>query len=381
MYSGKTVSYKAIIDKLLRDFPFDEKVNNEECLEGLAEFMAHTNAGVTMESKVAYISICDGRGDLPFDLHKIKQAAELSGAKTMQDAECGIGTLIPMRWSTDNFHKRYHADARDYTTQSHSTYTVGQGFIFPSFPTGILALSYEAIPTDCDGFPTIPAEQQWLEAATFYLAYKIARKMWIRNEISSDKFELIERDRDWYFAQAVNHAKQFNGVDDMESFKNQMVRTIPSIQDHSSFFANMQLPELRFFRNKIGTSTGNGLGSVPIATTPSGIPGYNPTAPAEYLPVLITGTATAITNTTASSICQITSFGNTPITDHGICYTIGVNPIVSDPKISFGTIAGPGSFTCSMTGLLPNTTYHARAYATHASGTNYGNEITFTTLP
>ena len=382
MHAGITVSYKTIVDKLLRDFPFDEKVDNEQVIEWLAEFMAHTNAGITMESKVAYISIIDGRGDLPVDLYKIKQAAELSGALTLQDAECGKGRLIPMRWSTDNFHMRYHMDNRDYTTQANSTYTVGQGVIFPSFGCGVVALSYEGIPLDCEGFPMIPGEQQWLEAAAHYLAHRIARKMWLRNEITSEKYFAIERDKEWYFAQAVNHAKQFNGVDDAESFKNQMVRTIPSIQDHTSFFANMQLPEQRFFRNKIGTSVGNGLGSVTITTPPNGIPSFTSgNQQVEYLPILITGTATSITNTTASSICQVTSMGNTPITNHGICYSTSANPMIADSIISLGTLVAPGQFTCSLTGLLPNTTYHARAYATHTSGTSYGNEITFVTLP
>jgi hypothetical protein len=71
--------------------------------------------------------------------------------------------------------------------------------------------------------------------------------------LQADKFQIIERDRDWYFAQAVNHAKQWNGVDEAETVKNSVLRTIPAIQDHASFFANMQLPEQRKFRPKAGT--------------------------------------------------------------------------------------------------------------------------------
>ena len=168
MYSGNTVSYKTVVDKVFRDFGFKYDINDEEVLEWLAEFMAHTNAGVVMEDKVCYLDICDGRADLPNDLYKIKQTAQVEGAKDTEDAACGRGTLIPMRWSTDNFHLRYHKDDRDYTTQSRNTYTVGQGFIFPSFSKGMVAISYEAIPTDDCGYPTIPAEQQWLEAGAHY---------------------------------------------------------------------------------------------------------------------------------------------------------------------------------------------------------------------
>lgn len=252
MHAGNTVSYKAIIDKVIRDFAFNYDIHDEEGIEWLAEFMAHTNVGVVMDEKIAYIDICDGRGDLPFDLYKIGQVAHIEGADSIEDAACGNGRMYPMRWKTDFFHKRYHNDSRDYTTEGRETYTVGQGYIFTSMDKGMVAIAYSAIPTDDCGYPTIPAEQEWLTAGAFYIAYKIALKLWIKDEISDRKFNIIERDKEWYFAQAVNHAKQWNGVDEAESVKNSVVRTIPDLQAHASFFANMQLPEQRKFRPKAG---------------------------------------------------------------------------------------------------------------------------------
>lgn len=275
MYAGQTVSYKTILDKVIRDFGFNYDVHEEEGVEWLAEFMAHTNVAVTMEEKIAYIEICDGRGDLPFDLYKIGQVAHITGVESIEEAQCGAGKMYPMRWKTDYFHKRYHLDERDYTTEARETYTVGQGYIFPSMNAGVVAMSYSAIPTDDCGYPTIPGEQQWLEGGAHYIAYKIARKLWIRNELTADKFQIIERDRDWYFAQAVNHAKQWNGVDEAETVKNSVVRTIPALQDHASFFANMQLPEQRKFRPKAGVALVstinvlNGQGPNPATVIPS----------------------------------------------------------------------------------------------------------------
>ena len=252
MYTGNTVSYKAIMDKQLRDFGFD--IDDESGLEWLAEFMAHTKVGVVMENKITYLTVCDGRADLPFDLFKIVQTARLCGVESIEEAECGRGTKTPMRWSSDNFHTAYHKDERDYTTESADTYTVGQGFIFPSFSKGFLAIAYEAIPTDNDGAPIIPADQSWLEAASHYIAFKEARKRWLRDALSPEKFQIIERDKEWYFAQAVN-TKFPQNVDQMESVKNATVRTIPDIQAHSSFFANMQLPEQRHFRGSTTRTT------------------------------------------------------------------------------------------------------------------------------
>lgn len=264
MYAGKVVSYKLIIDKVIRDFGFNYDINEEEGIEWLAEFMAHTNVGVTLKPEIEYIKVVDGRGDLPLDLHKINQTAAIYDITSIEEARCGEGRLVPMRWSTDNFHNRYHNDERDYTSQSRDTYTVGQGYIFTSFNCGIVAMSYNAIPTDECGYPTIPAEQQWIEAAAHYIAHRIARKLWIRSEITNEKFVIIERDKEWYFMQAVNHAKQWHNVDDAESVKNSMVRTIPDLEAHASFFANMQLPEQRKFRPK------SNLGTVNIVNVSSG---------------------------------------------------------------------------------------------------------------
>jgi hypothetical protein len=63
MYSGKTVSYRAIMDKQMRDWGFE--IDDEQGLEWLAEFMAHTNVGITMDNKIGYVHVCDGRADLP----------------------------------------------------------------------------------------------------------------------------------------------------------------------------------------------------------------------------------------------------------------------------------------------------------------------------
>lgn len=262
MYTGNTVSYRAIIDKQSRDWGLD--ISDEAGLEWLAEFMAHTKVGIIMDTVVAYIPICDGRGTLPTNLYKIVQTAFLDCVDTIEQAECGEGVLYPMRWSTDSFHTRYHKDDRDYTTESRHTYTVNNGYIFTSFSEGFVAMAIETIPTDKDGFPMIPAEQAWMEAASHELAWKAARKLRITGSIDPNVYAEIQRDRDWYFAQAVNQAKLPQNVDQMESLKNSVVMTIPDIQAHASFFANLQLPEERKFRGTVNNR---------VSTTPRIIAG------------------------------------------------------------------------------------------------------------
>lgn len=254
-YTSKTVSYKAIMEKQIRDWGFD--IDDESGMEWIAEFMALTKVGMVMEQSTRYISICDGRGDLPSDLYKIVQTAKLECIETIEQAECGEGELVPMRWKTDHFHDRYHKDSRDYTTESSSTYTANNNFIFTSFSNGIVAMAIEAIPTDADGAPLIPADQSWLEAASHDLAWKAARKLRRTGSVDPNYYMEIQRDRDWYFAQAVQSGKLNKNVDQAESAKNAHVRTIPDLNAHSSFFANFQLPEQRYFRGRTNTGTSN----------------------------------------------------------------------------------------------------------------------------
>ena len=66
------------------------------------------------------------------------------------------------------------------------------------------------------------------------------------------------------------------------------------------------------------------------------------------------------------------------ITSRGVCWSTSNNPTIDlTTKTTDGT--GIGSFTSSMTGLSPNTTYYVRSYATNGEGTSYGSEMSFTT--
>jgi len=93
---------------------------------------------------------------------------------------------------------------------------------------------------------------------------------------------------------------------------------------------------------------------------------------------LQTNPVTSIAATSAVSGANITSDGGTSITARGIVWSTAPNPTISlTTRTTDGT--GIGSFSSSLIGLTPNTTYFVRAYATNSAGTAYGNEVTFKT--
>ncbi|MFH1242584.1 MAG: DUF1566 domain-containing protein [Pseudomonadota bacterium] len=94
-------------------------------------------------------------------------------------------------------------------------------------------------------------------------------------------------------------------------------------------------------------------------------------------PTVTTTAISSITATTASSGGNVTSDGGSSVTAKGVCWSTAANPTTSDSHTSDGT--GTGSFTSSITGLSPGTTYHVRAYATNSVGPGYGSDVSFTT--
>ena len=94
-------------------------------------------------------------------------------------------------------------------------------------------------------------------------------------------------------------------------------------------------------------------------------------------PVLTTTDITAITSTTATSGGNISTDGGSSVTARGVCWATTQNPTTASSKTTDGT--GSGTFTSSITGLLPGTTYYLKAYATNSIGTTYGNQLTLTT--
>ena len=81
-----------------------------------------------------------------------------------------------------------------------------------------------------------------------------------------------------------------------------------------------------------------------------------------------------------SAVCggNVLSDGGATVTARGVCWDTTSNPTITDNHTIDG--AGIGSFTSSLTGLMANTAYYVRAYATNSVGTAYGDQIMFTTI-
>jgi hypothetical protein len=113
-----------------------------------------------------------------------------------------------------------------------------------------------------------------------------------------------------------------------------------------------------------------------LITNSDGLPKWS----GNTYPIVNTISVSSITATSASINVNISSDGGQSISTRGVVINTSENPTIGNSSQVNGN--GTGSFTVTITGLSPNTTYYVRGYGTNQVGTGYGNSLTFkTTMP
>ena len=115
--------------------------------------------------------------------------------------------------------------------------------------------------------------------------------------------------------------------------------------------------------NSVGTCYGNQISFTTLNIT---------------VPTITTAAASSIAQTAVTTGGNVTSAGGATVTARGVSWSTSQSPDITDSWNPCGS--GTGSFSSDIIGLTSNTTYYVRAYATNSAGTNYGNQISFTTL-
>jgi len=101
------------------------------------------------------------------------------------------------------------------------------------------------------------------------------------------------------------------------------------------------------------------------------------TTDANVAPSLMTVQVSSITDTSAIVGGLIVNDGGVPILERGICWGLTDVPTLTDSYVTTSTASD--SFSCVLTNLTSASHYYARAYATNAVGTGYGDVVDFTT--
>jgi hypothetical protein len=104
-----------------------------------------------------------------------------------------------------------------------------------------------------------------------------------------------------------------------------------------------------------------------------------------HAPKVVTSPVSEITSTTAISGGFVMSDNGNPVTARGVCWKLDngsstetdYEPTINNSRTEDGI--GIDGFVSKMTGLIPDTPYVLRAYATNKNGIGYGSTIRFGT--
>ncbi len=129
------------------------------------------------------------------------------------------------------------------------------------------------------------------------------------------------------------------------------------------------LPGTKYYvRSYAVNAVGTGYSNTETFTTPAYLP-----------PTATTGNASGIhlTGGTLNGTVNANNQNTTITFEYGTTVAYGSERVASPPSLSGNSAV---AVTSSLTGLLPNTTYHFRVKAVNIVGTTYGADMTFTTV-
>ena len=285
----KTTSSKVIIRKIFRDLKPGGDNWIDDAIEWIGEALEHIGSAPQLVQKQCVLTVADHKVLLPTDLYYINQVAinnavsplnsnELDGliskVKELKDAIVDAqansleysdtasvlheinsrivvlenvyfensSKLQPLQYGASTFHKSMHCEGCvNENTNYEDTYIVDNDYIKTSFVSGKICLSYMAFPTDEDCYPLVPDDISFKEAMFWYVYKKILLST-PRFKNNGIDYGTAEQQWQKYCTQARN-AANYPDIDRYESFMNQWVRLVPSINQHDTAFEQLNTRE------------------------------------------------------------------------------------------------------------------------------------------
>jgi hypothetical protein len=238
------ISVNRIIERVYANHAFEEHIDPIWILEHIGDCIDLLGCGVSYYNRVTgeselnpTIKVVNHVGTLPCDLAPIRGA--ILGVRDY----C---TKVVFREATDVYHFG-EKDGRilDLSTNADYTYKTQNGQIETSRHDVELEISYLAQPLDTDGYPMVLNNTKVIRACEFYVAERIAYKLWLRGDLADNKYAKVEKEKLWAMGSATS-AMDLPTIDQMESIKNSWLRLVPKINQHAAgFYYNGQQEQRR----------------------------------------------------------------------------------------------------------------------------------------
>lgn len=255
MLNTKYVSIDYILDKLYRDYGFDN-VNRYDVAEWLWEVIQLLGIAYTYEQKTKEnITVSDWRFEIPVDYMDFGTTGGIRDRLT----QCPLKYATDLFQTIDNFTSstmtnRFEGptvvvnpdgssgdntvfvvvDTALFNAQQY-TYKPSNGFFYCGFKEGNVDITYNAFPIDDNGFPKVPDDAKYIRACVGFIAWKIAFKLKLRNQIAADDVNKLEIEY-LHSAGAARTKAILPDIHLMESIKNMQMRLIPLYNQYRAGF-------------------------------------------------------------------------------------------------------------------------------------------------
>jgi len=266
---GQYISVKQIIEELYADNGYTYNPVYEDLIRWSVDALNLIGHPLQYRRRVTGpgdnpdLEIKDFKAKLPCNLHRIEQisvngfAARYSGDSfhhllsgeccTGENTTSGISNVGPVSGAIstgfyiDGFGNEFDAGRFSSLPCVDITYDINADCLTLSQKEGSVCIAYLEFPVDEEGLPLIPDMVSYKEAVKKYLSMKLDYIEWRKQPASQGKRLLYDDSKQewaWYVGKAANKAK-LHSVDQLESIKNQMLRTYQSYNHHKAGFKNL----------------------------------------------------------------------------------------------------------------------------------------------
>lgn len=267
----KYTTIDRIFAKLQRDYGYSN-LDEANVIEWVGEALAAINAIPNQEQVVKFFSIKNYQIELPVELTSIIQIIKLNNSigslcncinELRKEEDIVVynttNTLEPLslpitpktlgnsifsnlsalwytyynfefdvvRLSTSNYARAYDCTKSVYGSCDYEYTVINGNYVRFNFTDAEIALSYNRIPLDENGYPLIPDTYAYSTAITKYIIYKISERRFYEGEQNANqKYQKAEQDWNKYCSQAASESMIPNSLDDMENLAQMWLKPI-----------------------------------------------------------------------------------------------------------------------------------------------------------
>ena len=209
------IKISSLLEKIERERPDSFKINKADIIEWIGESLALIGSEKLHERVTYEVEITNKIGKLPNNIYKIFAVYEESGK--------------PLTETRGRF--------ANNTLLNYRQYFINKGHIQLNYETTKIKVDSLNFYVDENGHPMILDNQYLMEALCSFVLYKSAKKEWIKNNLTTDKYREFEGDWE-YYAAAIQSKLNTPTMDEMREFDalhnigTEVVREGGSITEH-----------------------------------------------------------------------------------------------------------------------------------------------------